>query len=416
MVGVSAPLPRLRGDLDFMPSPVEDRPGLLIRDTFRYSENVLIIPPALIQCLTCFDGQQTALDLRAMLVKITGDLQVGEIEEQLVGVLQRSGFLEDETFAALKQERHKAFAEAAVREPSHAGTAYPSDPGDLRRTLDRWMAQSSVPMPNTKNLSAASARDLIGIAAPHVSPEGGYESYRAAYRLLDSDLKDRTFVVLGTSHYGAPGKFGLTRKPYVTPAGESRTDPSFIDELARQAPGAIETEDYCHAVEHSIEFQVVFLQWAFGPDVRIVPILCGSYAQSIYGGGKPEDDENVARFLGALGEIAAREGRRLFWVLGIDMAHMGRRYGDGAAARANEDGMLAVAARDRQRMERVAAGDANGFWDLVQENHDDLKWCGSAPLYSFLKALPNAGGSVERYEQWNIDPESVVSFAGMAFR
>ena len=40
-------------------------------------------------------------------------------------------------------------------------------------------------------------------------------------------------------------------------------------------------------------------------------------------GGKPEADENVARFLGALGEMAAREGNRLFWVLGIDMAHMG---------------------------------------------------------------------------------------------
>ena len=87
-------------------------------------------------------------------------------------------------------------------------------------------------------------------------------------------------------------------------------------------------EDYCHAVEHSIEFQVLFLQSIFGPDITILPILCGSYAQSIYRGGKPEANENVNRFLGALGEIAAREGDRLLWVLGIDMAHMGRRYGD----------------------------------------------------------------------------------------
>ena len=27
----------------------------------------------------------------------------------------------------------------------------------------------------------------------------------------------------------------------------------------------------------------------------------------------------------------------------------------------------------------------------------------------------NYGSNVERYEQWNIDPRSVVSFAGMAF-
>jgi hypothetical protein len=43
-------------------------------------------------------------------------------------------------------------------------------------------------------------------------------------------------------------------------------------------------------------------------------------------------------------------------------------------------------------------------------------WCGSSPLYTFLKVRPGARGSVERYEQWNIDAESVVSFAGMSFR
>jgi AmmeMemoRadiSam system protein B len=169
-------------------------------------------------------------------------------------------------------------------------------------------------------------------------------------------------------------------------------------------------------VEHSIEFQVVFLQSIFGPDIKVLPILCGSYAHSIYRGGKPEANEDVNRFLGVLGEIAAREENRLLWVLGIDMAHMGRRYGDGFTALANENEMLAVSARDKQRMERVAAGDASGFWELVQENRDDLKWCGSSPLYTFLKVRPGARGQVERYEQWNIDAESVVSFAGMSFR
>lgn len=391
-----------------MPSPVEDRPGLLIRDSFRYSDAVLIIPPPLVECLHCFDGEQTQLDLRAVLVRITGDLQVGAIEEQLIGVLTQSGFLVDENFEALKEQRHRAFAEAEVRTPSHAGSGYPENPEDLRAQMTEWMGGGAV--------SASPADRLMGIAAPHVSPAGGYECYRAAFSLLAPEYRDRTFVILGTSHYGAPEKFGLTRKAYVTPWGESRTDTALVDELIREAPGAVTTEDYCHAVEHSIEFQVVFLQSIFGPDVRILPILCGSYAHSIYRGGKPEANENVTRFLGALGEIAARESDRLLWVLGIDMAHMGRRYGDEFAALANEREMLAVDVRDRRRMERVAAGDAAGFWELVQENHDDLKWCGSSPVYTFLKAMPGARGTVERYEQWNIDPQSVVSFAGMSFR
>lgn len=388
-----------------MPSPVEDRPGLLIRDSFRYSDAVLIIPPPLVQCLACFDGEQTRLDLRAMLVRISGELQVGDLEEQIIDVLTRSGFLEDENFYAMKETREREFAEARVREPSHAGSGYPESRDELRETMAQWLGE----------IPDAAGGNLIGIAAPHVSPGGGFESYRAAYRLLGPGYQDRTFVILGTSHYGAPDRFGLTRKPYVTPWGESRTNVALVDELARQAPEAIAMEDYCHSVEHSIEFQVLFLQSIFGPDISVLPILCGSYANSIYRGGKPEENDSVNRFLGALGEMAAREGDRLLWVLGIDMAHMGKRYGDGFEARANENEMLAVGARDRQRMERVMAGDAAGFWELVQENHDDLKWCGSSPVYTFLKVMPGARGSIEKYEQWNIDPQSVVSFAGLSF-
>src|ERR1700685_4260893 len=111
-----------------MPSPVEERPGLLIRDSFRYSDSVLIIPPPLVQCLTCFDGQQTNLDLRAMLVEISGQLEVGDLEDQLIEVLTKSGFLEGEIFEAMKAGRVREFAEAGVREPSHAGSAYPEEP------------------------------------------------------------------------------------------------------------------------------------------------------------------------------------------------------------------------------------------------------------------------------------------------
>jgi MEMO1 family protein len=392
-----------------MPSPVEDRPGLLIRDSLGYSDAILIIPPPLVQTLACFDGQQTQLDLRAALVEATGELQVSGIEQQLIEVLTTSGFLVDEVFSRLKEQREREFAEAPVRLPSHAGSGYPVEPAELRETIDGWMDGPAAPANDLAN-------DLVAIAAPHVSPSGGYESYRAAYRLLGPQYKDRTFVILGTSHYGAPERFGLTRKPYATPWGESRVNLSLLEELVRKAPDAIAMEDYCHAVEHSIEFQVLFLQSIFGPDISILPILCGSYAQSIYRGGKPEANENVNRFLDTLGEIGAREGSLLLWVLGIDMAHMGRRYGDEFQALANESEMLAVGGRDRQRMERMAVGDASGFWDLVQENHDDLKWCGSSPVYTFLKAMPDSRGTVERYEQWNIDPQSVVSFAGMSFR
>lgn len=400
---VSKPLAPLRLDLDFMPSPVEDRPGLLIRDSRGYSDMMLVIPPPLVALLELFDGERTELDLKAALVELTGELDVGEIQEQLVSTLSTAGFLEDERYAEMRDGREREFRESPVRTPAHAGTAYPSERDELRATIDGYLEGS---------VNGHHGR-LLGIAAPHVSPFGGVESYRAAYSALAPDYADKTFIVLGTSHYGAPERFGVTRKPYATPFGATRTDESIVARLAAQ-PAAVE-EDYCHATEHSIEFQVVFLQHLFGPDIRVVPVLCGPFAKSVYVGGRPEDDEGVRRFLGELGEIAAAEGDRLAWVLGIDMAHMGRRYGDTFSARAYQDEMGDVRVRDEARIARISAGDAQGFWDLVQDRNDDLKWCGSSPLYTFLKAVPQARGTLREYQHWNIDEHSVVSFAGMAF-
>lgn len=392
-----------------MPSPDPEHPGLLIRDPFRFSDAMLLIPPQLVACLECFDGEQTTLELRECLVRTTGEIQVGDLEKHLYDTLSQAGFLEDEKFQELRLGRINEFTAAAKREASHAGSAYPSDSEEARKTIAEYM----------QGADGDTNGRVVGIASPHVSPFGGWESYRDAYASLGGVRKeaaaDRTFVVLGTSHYGEPDRFGLTRKAYVTPFGEARTELGLVNELERAAPNAVRMEDYCHAVEHSIEFQVLFLQYLYGPDIRILPILCGSYARSIYGGGSPEKNEEVKRFLGSLGEIAAREKDRLLWVLGVDMAHMGRRYGDNFTARADEDQMLAVRERDRLRIERLSAGDAEGFWSLVQENRDDLKWCGSAPIYTFLRVLPAARGALKRYQQWNIDEQSVVSFAAIGF-
>lgn len=404
---MAQPLPRLRRTLEITPSPLPERPGYLIRDPYRYTEAMIIVPPALAPCLACFDGLQTELDLRAELVRITGRLDVGEIQTQLLDTLRNGGFLEDETFASMRDACRQAFAAAPFREPAHAGSAYPAESDPLRETLNRYLDGAVAP--------AAGGR-LAGIAAPHVSPEGGWEAYRAAYRALEPAYKDRIFVILGTSHFGEPERFGLTRKTFVTPYGETLTDAALAASLAEAGGPAVDMEDYCHSFEHTIEFQVVFLQHVFGPDIRILPILCGPFARSVYEGGKPEDDEGVRRFFGALGELAAREGSRLLWVLGVDMAHQGERYGDPFTAAAGQGLMQEVEERDRRRIERLNAWDAEGYWSLVQERQDDLKWCGSAPFYTFLKCAPRARGELLRYQQWNIDPNSVVSFAGMAFR
>jgi AmmeMemoRadiSam system protein B len=398
-------LPALRS-LDFMPSHVLERPGLLIRDPYRFSDVTLIVPPALTGGLQFFDGCHSDLDLREYLVRTTGNLEVGDLVRHFVDALSEAGFLEDENFARRKQEAEQRFAAALRRDPVHAGSGYPAEAAELRQTLAGYMDGAAA------GIGRGSA---TAIAAPHVSPFGGVETYRAAYSALSPGDAERTFVILGTSHYGRPDCFGLTRKPFATPFGETATDLGVVDFLEKEARDGAVMEDYCHAVEHSIEFQVIFLQHLFGPRIRIVPILCGAYVRSLYEGGLPEASEPVRRAIGTLGELASRENGRLLWVLGVDMAHIGRRYGDQLQARAGQGEMEQVERRDRSRIACMEQGDAQGFWEQVRENRDDLKWCGAAPIYTFLRAVPQARGRLLRYQQWNIDEGSVVSFAGMAF-
>lgn len=396
-------LSRLRADLQIAPSPDPTNPGLFIRDQFGYTDAWLIVPSLLAQGLHFFDGVRTSKDLEAEFTRLTGQTDTTSMTRQLIDAFDTAGFLENAVFAKLKESRHRAFAESPVRKAAHAGSAYPLDPGSLHAMLQSYLDASST----------HAQRGLVGIAAPHVSPGGGAQSYGAAYRMLTPDLKDRTFVILGTSHHGQQNRFGLTRKPYETPFGATSTDPELLDRLAAE-PASI-MEDYCHAIEHSIEFQVIFLQHLYGPHVKVLPLLCGHFGPSIYHNAKPEDDTAVQSFLSTLNKLAAEEADRLFWILGVDMAHIGARYGDQFSAHADQDQMLRVKLRDSDRIASLVAGDADTFWNKIKENQDDLRWCGSSPLYAFMRALPAARGTLQRYDQWNIDEKSVVSFAGISF-
>lgn len=408
MEAMANPLPRLRADLDFMPSPIPERPGLLIRDPHGYSDVTLIIPPPLVACLRFFDGQSTDLDLREQLVRMTQSLQVTELMEHLINTLQRAGFFEDEHYHRLRAERHRQFRESPVREASHAGAAYPEDPQALRALLDRYFREASV--------DEAVPDPLVGIAAPHVSLEGGWRCYAAAYRCLPEQYRDRTFVILGTSHYGTPNRFGLTRKPFRTPLGQAETAVELVEQLAAEASDSVEMEDYCHAIEHSVEFQVVLLQYRYGPGIQILPILVGSFTPTQEGQRLPEQTDTVRQFLGALRNLADGQGDRLVWVLGIDLAHIGRRYGDPFSARVMNGTMRHVAQCDQERLQQLLGGDLEAFWkSLGYDWRDELKWCGSSVLYTFARAVGPVSGRLLKYDQWNIDEQSVVSFAAIAF-
>ncbi len=401
-------LPRLRPALDVFPSPDAEQPGLLLRDSLNYTEDILIIPPVFISALQMLDGKHTESEVQAQLTQVIGRPFPIHPLHEFLAVLQQAGFLETAEFEQMRAQKHAAFAALPVRESSHAGAAYPADAFELRATLDSYLMTIVPPNP----------QPLIGIAAPHVSPAGGVGCYAAAYnrlRGLKDQLRGKTIVILGTSHYGEPDKFGLTRKPFQTPYGTIQTDTELVDWLLHRAGDSINIEDYCHSVEHSIEFQALFLRHVLGTNFKLLPILCGAFLQSFLSGKPPESEDQNRRFFAALGEMSELHKDRLFWVLGIDLAHIGQRYGDPLEARAEQGYMREVQEKDYERLRHVCAGNSGEFLELVLPDYDPLKWCGFTPLYTFMQAVKGARGNVLKYDQWNIDVSSVVSFTALEF-
>ncbi len=103
-------------------------------------------------------------------------------------------------------------------------------------------------------------------------------------------------------------------------------------------------------------------------------------------------------------------GRRVCFVAGADLAHVGPRYGDRRPATAAE--AAAVEADDRRTLAFLEAGDPEGFHRDAVRDDARRRLCGTAPIYAAMRAS-GRGARVLHYERWT-DGRDSVSFAAAA--
>jgi AmmeMemoRadiSam system protein B len=146
--------------------------------------------------------------------------------------------------------------------------------------------------------------------------------------------------------------------------------------------------------------------------MAIVPILCGSFHEMIASRTRPIDDPRVNEFVTAVREAIADSSRKVCYIAGADLAHVGPRFGDRQAV---SDALLKLLESDDLRMlEKVANADADGFFDYISAEGDRRKICGLPPIYTMLKVADATAGTLLKYEQWP-DPAGTVTFASMSF-
>ena len=405
-----ADAPRLRA-IEAVPVEHEGEDYVALRDPAGYTPSVVMLPPALVEVVALFDGAHPIVDIQAALMQRHGELVTREHIEKLVAALDEHGFLETPAFAARRAAIDRAFLDAPSRPASHAGGAYADDPAALRAAMDGFFTSPDGPGAVAARANGGGVRGLV---APHIDFHRGGPAYAWAYRDLaergDADL----FVIFGTCHAGMADPFALTRKDYDTPLGPARVDRDFVEALATRARQDCFASELAHRNEHSIEFQAVFLQYLYAGrrDVRVVPVLTSFVHEALARRRRPEDDPRVRAFLDALAETAAASGRRVAYIAGADLAHMGPRFGDPHPVSPEE--LATIGREDRAMLEPVEAGDADGFFESVRRDNDRRRICGLSPIYALLRALGGARGTLRRYGQWP-DPEGVVTFASLVY-
>ncbi len=341
-----------------------------------------------------FDGTNT---LGSIQDRVAGDtMQRIPIEQlrSLAADLDRALALDSPALARFLDD----YRGQRVRPPAHAGASYPADEQVLRAQLARYFADPEGSGPPS-SLVGNGHRRVRGILSPHIDFTRGGPTYTHAYKELVERSDADVFVIFGVSHSPCRRRFVATRKDFQTPLGLARTDQAFVEALQTSVGPTLFDDELAHRNEHSVEFQVVFLQHLLGHgrEFTIVPLLVGSFHDLMGHSGEPIEEPEVARFVAAVRHAEATCGKKVAYIGGIDLCHVGPQFGDPGPV---QDSTLAEIRRfDSAMLDRARAADPAGWFARAAEVQDRWRVCGLSATYTMLHAMGPAEGRLLKYHQ-----------------
>lgn len=399
--------PRLRTDIQMGRGQAQGKDVIVVRDPTGIIEHPVALDPAVASIMAMLDGTRSVRDIQYELMRRQGGVLVtSESIQRVIDHLDQAFLLDNERYHRALQQLATAYAAEPIRRAVHAGEGYPDSAKDLHEYLDSILAKAEGKAP-------AKGDGIVGLAAPHIDIRVGERVYANAYRLLAGAQPERV-ILLGIMHRSDDALFSISRKGYETPFGVTETDLDLVARLCDAGESVLSDHDMAHRTEHSIEFQVVFLQHILGrPDIRIVPILCGGVSHMLDQGKRLSELPGMAAFLSAMREAVEDKGRKTLLVAGVDLSHVGPKFGDRMSARAIVD---ESEKHDRALLDALCKLDAKAFWAESRRVGDRYNVCGFPALACMTEVLGGCRGDLLDYEVWHEEPtRSAVSFAAVAF-
>jgi len=404
--------PKLRA-VDAVPIEWKGKGYVVLKDPLGLTGKELFLPIESGFLLNLLNGQNTVLDLKAEYIRKTGYMILGDQVEQLLSVLDNNLMLDNERFHQAVRTMEEEFRLSPLRKPFHAGLGYPDDPRELKALIDSFYLHEKGP---GKLPDAGNGLPAVALAAPHIDVRAGGPTFAWAYHALSQGPPPDRFVILGTGHQMRENLFCLTAKDFETPLGSVKTDRIFLDHLTAGDSTDYFKEELLHRSEHTIEFQIIFLQHLYGEKAAftIVPVLC-SLDPEIFFAPEFEEKKSIFReFSGRLSKTLKEMPGRTCLIASVDLDHVGPRYGDNF--RPSHSTVQESLDGDRDFLTHAAGLRDSSFLETVRRINHQKRICGFPPLYTLLKVLSGSRGTLLRLDHAVVDrADSFVTFAAMVF-
>jgi AmmeMemoRadiSam system protein B len=159
----------------------------------------------------------------------------------------------------------------SLRLPQQAGRFYSGSAAGLKREIEECflhrLGTGKLPQTNDSSLD-----NLSVLVSPHAGYVYSGPIAAHGYYLAAESGRPDSVIVLGPNHTGmGSGISTMVNGLWRTPLGDVEID----SELARtiqQSSQLIDVDETAHRYEHSIEVQLPFLQYIYGPRLKFVPI------------------------------------------------------------------------------------------------------------------------------------------------
>lgn len=400
--------PQLRRDIQVVPVTIEGRQMFTFVDPFGLAQRGFAVDAGVIHILQLLDGRHALRDMQMVMMRQQGGSLVPLSEiEAFVDKLDNSLLLESERFFERKQALYAEFALQTDRPASHAGTSYDADPERLKQFIRE--VEHALP-PIEKDYTGA---QIAGVLAPHIDIKVAARVYVDLYRRLTKKRYSHA-IIFGINHQGAEGLFSVSAKNYTTPLGKLNTDRDFVAELKERVPeGTFASSDFDHKIEHSIEFQTIFLHYFLGDSINIVPILCGGIHEFLFQKTDFLADNRIRGMLSALGDLIDTAGGDVLLVAGVDFSHIGLKFGHSMPA---GEILSRALANDRNIIGFLERCDPAGLFANALENQDQYNVCGLPAMLIFSSLLKDCSAELFAHDTYDEQAtQSAVTYASMLF-